>query len=729
MSDCGILVLRPVRAVASWLDAADPAAIRRWQGARATLAAVSTWLTLRVLSSVSSGHAQPGPVLFGVVISPKPLTELVPLFKSNTGDVTTQYDMKGVERIGLLKMDFLGLSTLTLIHDALAEIKRTTGTELDIDTVALDDQKTYELFGEGLTFGVFQFESSGMREILRKAKPQRLDDLIALNALYRPGPLRSGMVDDYIARKQGRKEITYELPALQPILEDTYGVIAYQEQVMRVAATLANFTLGQSDVLRKAMGKKNPAVMQAQREKFVTGAAANGISAKKATKIFDLMEHFAGYGFNKSHSTTYAYLAYQTAYLKANYPWHFASALLTIEAQNTDKIAMYLGESRDRGIPVLPPDINESELRFTVTPAGVRFGLTAIKNVGEGAIESMLEARRARGRFETLNALCEDLDLRLVNKRVLEALVKAGAVDSLAPPQATPLPLRALRPRLMAALDAAVEHGARVQRDRDLGQADLFGGGGDATMSVAPLVPTLPEATPWSDMDVLNAEKEALGLFWTGHPVDGHAADLREIGARTIAELDGSEPVAATGEAPEVRTRPAPRSGEDISVGGIISAVRPLKTRKGDPMAVATLEDCDGSVEVVVFPETFKACRALVEVGTLVLVKGKLEKDDEAVRVLASEMLPMGAVRERLANEMAITVAVPPHGRATFEALAELFSRHRGDKPVTFQLMLKGQPTPLRVRAQVSAHIRVRPSAGLVEQVEKICGPGAVHLR
>ena len=665
----------------------------------------------------------------GVVIAPGPITDYAPLYKGGRDEIVTQWAMKEIERVGLLKMDFLGLSTLTLIHDALAEIKRTTGTELDIDTVALDDQKTYELFGEGLTFGVFQFESSGMREILRKAKPQRLDDLIALNALYRPGPLRSGMVDDYIARKQGRKEITYELPALQPILEDTYGVIAYQEQVMRVAATLANFTLGQSDVLRKAMGKKNPAVMQAQREKFVTGAAANGISAKKATKIFDLMEHFAGYGFNKSHSTTYAYLAYQTAYLKANYPWHFASALLTIEAQNTDKIAMYLGESRDRGIPVLPPDINESELRFTVTPAGVRFGLTAIKNVGEGAIESMLEARRARGRFETLNALCEDLDLRLVNKRVLEALVKAGAVDSLAPPQATPLPLRALRPRLMAALDAAVEHGARVQRDRDLGQADLFGGGGDATMSVAPLVPTLPEATPWSDMDVLNAEKEALGLFWTGHPVDGHAADLREIGARTIAELDGSEPVAATGEAPEVRTRPAPRSGEDISVGGIISAVRPLKTRKGDPMAVATLEDCDGSVEVVVFPETFKACRALVEVGTLVLVKGKLEKDDEAVRVLASEMLPMGAVRERLANEMAITVAVPPHGRATFEALAELFSRHRGDKPVTFQLMLKGQPTPLRVRAQVSAHIRVRPSAGLVEQVEKICGPGAVHLR
>ena len=320
----------------------------------------------------------------GVVIAPRPITEFAPLYKGGRDEIVTQWAMKEVERMGLLKMDFLGLSTLTLIHDALQEIERTTGTALDIDAIPLDNAKTYQLFADGQTYGIFQFESSGMRDILRRAKPQRLDDLIAMNALYRPGPLRSGMVDDYIARKQGAKEIKYELPQLEPILADTYGVIAYQEQVMRIAATLASFTLGQSDLLRKAMGKKNPAVMQAQREKFVQGAAVNGINEKRATKIFDLMEHFAGYGFNKSHSTAYAYLAYQTAYLKANYPWHFAAALLTIEAQNTDKLALYLGECRDRGIPVLPPDVNESELRFTVTPTGVRFGLTAVKNVGRG---------------------------------------------------------------------------------------------------------------------------------------------------------------------------------------------------------------------------------------------------------------------------------------------------------------------------------------------------------
>ncbi len=316
-----------------------------------------------------------------------------------------------------------------------------------------------------------------MRDILRKAKPQRLDDLIALNALYRPGPLRSGMVDDFIARKQGRTEVKYELPELEPVLADTYGVIAYQEQVMRISNVVAGFTLGEADILRKAMGKKKADVMQKMRDKFVAGAKKQGHQEKKAAHLFDLMEHFAGYGFNKSHSTAYAYLAYQTAYLKANYPWHFAAALFTIEAQNTEKLAMYLGEARERNIPVLPPDINQSQLRFTVEPGkGVRFGLTAIKNVGEGAIESLLAVRKTQGRIRSLGALCEDLDLRLVNKRVFESLIKAGAFDSLA--YGTPFadqPTTALRPRLMAAIDPACEAGARLQADRERGQGGLFG--------------------------------------------------------------------------------------------------------------------------------------------------------------------------------------------------------------------------------------------------------------
>src|SRR4029078_7465781 len=338
----------------------------------------------------------------GVVIAPGPITDYAPLYKGARDEITTQWNMKEVERIGLLKMDFLGLSTLTLIRDCLDEIKRTEGITLDIDNVPLDDPKTYKLFGEGAAYGIFQFESSGMRELLRKAKPERLDDLIALNALYRPGPLKSGMVDDWVARKQGKTEVKYELAALEPILSDTYGVIAYQEQVMRIAAVLAGFSMGQSDVLRKAMGKKDPKVMAKQREAFTAGARAKGVNEKKATKVFDLMEYFAGYGFNKSHSTTYAWIAYQTAYLKANYPRHFMAALLTIEAANTDKLAMYLGECRDLGVPILPPDINSSELAFTGGPEGVRFGLCAIKNVGEGAILSMIGVRKAQGPIRSL---------------------------------------------------------------------------------------------------------------------------------------------------------------------------------------------------------------------------------------------------------------------------------------------------------------------------------------
>src|SRR6266508_3336839 len=387
----------------------------------------------------------------GVVITPEAITEYAPLYKGAHDEIVTQWSMKDIDRVGLLKMDFLGLSTLTLIDDALKEIERTEGIDLDIDSIPLDDPKTYKVFQDGAAYGIFQFESSGMRELLRKAKPQSLEDLIALNALYRPGPLRSGMVDDYIARKQGKTEIKYELPQLEPILRETYGVIAYQEQVMRIARELGGFTLGEADILRKAMGKKNPEVMAKQRGKFVEGAVKNGIVEKKAGPIFDLMEHFAGYGFPKAHSTAYAFLAYQTAYLKANYPWHFAAALLTIEAQNTDKLAVYLGECRDRGVPVLPPDINESQLRFTVTPKGVRFGLTAIKNVGEGAVESLLDVRKKQGRIASLHALCEELDLRLANKRVFESLVKAGAFDSIS--GEPDLPIASLRPRLIAAID------------------------------------------------------------------------------------------------------------------------------------------------------------------------------------------------------------------------------------------------------------------------------------
>ncbi len=638
----------------------------------------------------------------GVVIAPRPLTEFVPLYKSQKDEIVTQWAMKEVERVGLLKMDFLGLSTLTLISDALKEIKRTEGIDLDIDAIPLDDPKTYKLFGDGQTYGVFQFESSGMRELLRKAKPERLDDLIALNALYRPGPLKSGMVDDFISRKQGKTEVKYELPQLAPILGDTYGVIAYQEQVMRIAAVLAGFSMGQSDVLRKAMGKKDPKVMAKQREAFMEGTRKNNVNEKKATKIFDLMEYFAGYGFNKSHSTTYAWVAYQTGYLKANYPWHFMAALLTIEAANTDKLAMYLGECRELGIPILQPDINCSELAFTVAKDGVRFGLCAVKNVGEGAILSMLAVRKELGRIDSLHTLCEHADLRLVNKRVLESLIKAGALDSLACEQHRPV--RERRACLFGAVDKAIEHGGRHQRDRDKGQSQLFGGFGE---DGAPDAVRLPDAAPWVEAQQLAFEKEALGLYMSGHPLERFSEELKTFGAKRLAELGGSE--------------------ADIWLGGIVSGLRPLKTKKGDRMCVFMLDDIAGSLEIVVFPETFSKHGALVEADAMLLVRGKLEKDDESARVVATELLPIAALKERTTREVVIHLSGRAAGRPTFEALAELLTRHRGDRRVFLELDVKSQEKPLRVRSEVAQ--RVRPSERLVLEVEQICGAGSVELR
>jgi DNA polymerase-3 subunit alpha len=666
----------------------------------------------------------------GVVIAPQAITEYAPLYKGARDEIVTQWSMKEIERVGLLKMDFLGLSTLTLIYDAIEEIKRTTGEELDIDHVRLDDAKTYQLFQEGQTYGIFQFESSGMREILRKAKPQRLDDLIALNALYRPGPLRSGMVDDFIARKQGRTEVKYEMSELEPVLSDTYGVIAYQEQVMRISNVIAGFTLGEADILRKAMGKKNAAVMQKMRDKFVGGAKKNGHSEKKAAHLFELMEHFAGYGFNKSHSTAYAFLAYQTAYLKANYPWHFAAALFTIEAQNTEKLAMYLGEARDRGVPVLPPDINQSQLRFSVEPDGVRFGLTAIKNVGDGAVESLLKVREKQTRLRSLHALCEDLDLRLANKRVFESLVKAGAFDSLADDDARlkGRPASEIRPRLLAQIDQACDYGARAQADRERGQGGLFGAFGDEDQTAGAVVegPPVSNVAAWSETERLSFEKESLGIYLSGHPTDRYAKDLKELGAKSILELADAQPVQPAGDAwgPAGRKPLEP----DTSIGGIIAACRQLKTKKGDRMAVFTLEDAQGSVEIIAFPEAYQRAAPLIEVGTMVLVRGKLERDDETVRILASEVLPIESVRERLAREVAIHLRKPAD-RNTLETLGEIFSRHRGDRKVSFEVETGEPPNRLRVRVDVSSQIRVRPSPTLIAEVERLVGAGTVELR
>src|SRR5271157_5258449 len=469
----------------------------------------------------------------GVVISPQPLQEIVPLHKSNKDEITTQYAMDDLEKIGLLKMDFLGLTTLTVIDDCVKLIATTRGEKLDLENLPVSDEESYALLGKGLTAGIFQFESRGMTDILQRVKPSRLADLTALNALYRPGPLQGGMVDDYIARKTGKKRVTYDLPQLKEILEETYGVIVYQEQVIQIFNRVAGFTLGEADVVRRAMGKKKHEEMVANREKFLAGAKRNNVPTAKAERLWELVEQFAGYGFNKSHSAAYAVVAYQTAFLKTHYPVEFMSALLSSEIGNQDKLTKYLNECRDINIAILSPDVNSSDLVFTPAGDSIRFGLTAIKNVGAAAIESVLAARRKLGRFDTLLQFCENVDLRLLNKRVIESLIKAGAFDSLG----------ARRTQHMALLDRVMDFGQQRQRETTSGQHGLFMG--DVDLPPPPPL-ELPDVPDWTESERLAGEKEVLGFYVTGHPLEkymGRLATITRHDSSSLEELQHEAPV------------------------------------------------------------------------------------------------------------------------------------------------------------------------------------------
>ena len=641
----------------------------------------------------------------GVVITPRAVTDFAPVYKSQKDEITTQWAMKQVERMGLLKMDFLGLSTLTLIENALAQIKRTTGAEVDPAALALNDAATYRLFQRGDTRGVFQFESGGMREILKRAKPRRFEDLIALNALYRPGPLQGGVVNKYIDRKHGREKIEYDYPALEPILAETYGVIAYQEQVMRIAGDLAGFTMGEADLLRKAMGKKDPAVMQAQQERFVTGATDRGMPREKADTIFNFIRHFAGYGFNKSHSTAYALLAYQTAWLKTHYPVHFMAALLTIEAQNTDKLTAYLAECRDNGVAVLPPDINRSGLGFEVDGDAIRFGLAAVKNMGQAGLEAILAHRREHERVRSLYTLCEEIDTRQVNRRVMENLIKAGAFDHIGKPvKAGGAGPGRRRAQMTAIVERALEHGARMQRDRERGQTHLFGTSGDGNGNGNGADDHLPDIPGWSDAETLQYEKEALGLYLTGHPMDGFRRRLKAMNAGTIDAVESRK--------------------ETVTVGGMIGALNVRTTKKGDKMATAVLEDRTGRIEIIVFPQAYRATAKTLESETGVLVTGRPEQDEDRIRLVVDHVARIDHLTERHDRTVRIRLGADHQDRETFQALAEIMKMHRGPSPVEIQLGLESRTPPLRVTAALGK-IRVRASEALFQQIETLCGPGA----
>jgi DNA polymerase-3 subunit alpha len=632
----------------------------------------------------------------GVVIAPRPLTEFVPLFKGTTAELTTQFDMKGVERIGLLKMDFLGLRTLTLLDDCVKMVEAQTGRQLALDRLPLDDPATYDLFGAGRTSGLFQFESEGMRDILRRFKPDRLEHLTALNALYRPGPMQ--MIEDFIRRRHGQTKVTYELPVLEPILSETYGVMVYQEQVMQIASTLAGFSMGEADILRKAMGKKKADVMATQMEKFLQGCASRGVPPRKARRIWDHMEQFAGYGFNKSHSAAYALLAYQTAYLKANHPVYFMAALLTSERANTEKMVAYIAECREMGIPVLPPDVNESGMYFTVVPqratsgAEIRFGLAAIRNVGEGAVEAVLAARRG-GPFRSLFDFCERVDLRAVNRRVLESFVKSGCFDS----------LDRRRSALFAALERASEAALKSQRDREQGQSSLF-----AVLGASPGADGIPDSPAWGEGERLAYEKEALGFFITGHPLERYRSELQQWASATTTRL---------GEV---------AGAAEVSVGGIVTALRPIKTRKGDRMASFTLEDLEGGVEALVFPEAYKRVAGRLLDDEIVLVKGRAEVLDEGrVRLLVSDVLPLEQARLVEARFVTLRIPMSAWDRAKGERLRDILGSYRGDCAVVLELY---RPGSYAVSVAPNAYFKVRPDVTFRAEIESLLGPDALVL-
>jgi len=650
----------------------------------------------------------------GVVIAPEPLTNLVPLSRGKNDEIVTAYDMKAIEKIGLLKMDFLGLTTLTVIHEALRLIKVNLGIEIDMETIPLDDKQTFEqVYHRALTSGVFQFESSGMRDVLRRYRPETIADLTALNALYRPGPIQGGMIDDFIDRKWGRAPVEYELPELETILKETLGVIVYQEQVMQISNVLAGYSLGEADLLRRAMGKKDPAEMARQRNRFVQGALDKKFPQKTIEHIFELMERFAGYGFNKSHSAAYALLAYHTAYLKTHYAKEFMAALLTSEVSKPDNVVKYIKECREMGISVEPPDVRTSDADFTPHGEAIRFGLAGVKNVGQNAISSILQVRShlvQEGKtFTSFWDFCERIDLRVMNKRVLESLIKSGALDCFG-----------ARAALMAAIDKAIERAQKAQRDTAAGQHGLFGLFNDMPASSgASQQDELPNIADWDEVQRLQHEKDVLGFYVSGHPLGKYAEKLRNlkgvVDTQTALEMT---------PAPSTGRRDAQNENE-ISIAGILTGVRVAKSRKGDLYAQASLEDLTGKIDLICFPEAYKRMAENLKIDVPVLVRGVLRgEEDSAPKLAISNITALEDVKLKLPSSMRIRIALDRVGEPALTQLHAIMVATPGNGKILLDFEQRDdylvvlEPEGLGVAADKA----------FIERVEELVGAGAVRI-
>jgi DNA polymerase-3 subunit alpha len=630
----------------------------------------------------------------GVLIAPGRLDEMVPLFRSGKGEVSTQWDMKSVEKVGLLKMDFLGLRTLTVIEDALDHIRERTGARPELRALPLDDPATYDLLRRAGTVAVFQLESSGMRDLLRRLAPESFDDIVAVNALYRPGPMGSGMVQNFIDRKHGREPIVCMHEILEPILMPTYGMMVYQEQVMQIASVMAGFTLGEADLLRRAMGKKDKEEMAAQEKKFVEGAVARGIPHETARRVFEQMAYFAGYGFNKSHSAAYALISYQTAWLKAHHPAEFMAATLTSEMETTDRVMVLVEECRRLGINVFPPDVNVSRAGFLVTDEGIRFGLGAVKNVGVNTIEALVAERERGGPFRSIYDLARRIGHDAINRRVLESLVAAGTLDALLPS----------RGRLFAAVAGALETGARFQRDQAMGQTSLFGGGGAGGEDD----PELPQVPEWDRNTRLRCEKEVLGFYLSEHPLDAYRDEISAV---------------ASGDTERLKTLP---NGADVGLLGVVTAVKRRVDKKGRPFGFAQVEDYAGVVECVFFSDVFEKAKGFLEPDRVVLVRGRLDRREPEgePKIVASEAFDFEACRGQLAHTLYVRVPLSGLEEERLAAIGRILERYPGRGDVVFHLETD---TGRRVRIR-SGRYKVGVHPDLLVELRAELGGDAVRL-
>ncbi|MFZ2447540.1 MAG: DNA polymerase III subunit alpha [Syntrophobacteraceae bacterium] len=624
----------------------------------------------------------------GVVMADRPIMDYMPLYLGQDGEIVTQYPMKYVEKAGLIKFDFLGLRNLTVINDAVRLIKENHGVEISIEDLPLDDPDTYALLSRADTTGVFQLESSGMREIMVRLRPENFADIVALVALYRPGPLESGMVEQYIKGKHGEIEIKYDLEVLRPILEPTYGVILYQEQVMKVASALASYSLGEADILRRAMGKKIGDLMNAQRDRFVKGAVANGIDSAKANHIFDLMAKFAEYGFNKSHSAAYALIAYQTAYLKSHYPVEFMAALLNSFLSSSDQVVKLINVCSKMEIAILPPDVNESGRAFQVVGRAIRFGLGAVKNVGEAAIEVILKSREEDVPFKSIHDFCERVDSQRVNRRVLEQLVRCGAFDSIHPRRA----------QVMAGLDEVLERAAAVQRDKQAGQMNLFEMLRSKKKASAPVLPDIPD---WDSRTRLQFEKESLGFYISGHPLDFYADRIASL---------------CTADTQTVKEK---REGAEVVLCGIFSIIKELTTKRGDRMGFLELLDREGTIEVVAFAEPFAQARHLLGGDEPLALWGRVQHDEKGTKVLANRILSMDEARLQSVEAVHIRLDAAQMDRDGFGRLAHLLMTHPGECKVLLHLTVKDKGEAVLSLGKLP----VNPAQSFFEDMRRYFGP------